>query len=301
MPMFSKVIVVDDSLVDRRLVGELLGKDPFLQIEFAENGVEALELIKTVKPNLVLTDLRMPGMDGLELVRNLQLERPLLPVVVTTAYGSGDMALEALAQGAASYIPKSQLMDRLLYTVQGILTRADSRGNVERLTKCQRSAEFSFSLENKSSLIQPLCALLRESAANMQFLDTSGRIQIVVALEQALLNALYHGNLEVSYEQIIQECESLAEGKPVKLMEQRRHMQPYCDRRIHVDLRISQQEMKCVIRDEGPGFDVCSLPDPSDPSTLESEGGHGLVLMHAFMDEVIFNEKGNQVTMIRRS
>jgi anti-sigma regulatory factor (Ser/Thr protein kinase) len=77
-------------------------------------------------------------------------------------------------------------------------------------------------------------------------------------------------------------------------------MPPYRDRKIFVSLTISRSEVRIVIRDDGPGFDVNTVPNPKDPNVLEREGGHGLVLMQTFMDEVRFNERGNEVTMIKK-
>ena len=63
---------------------------------------------------------------------------------------------------------------------------------------------------------------------------------------------------------------------------------------------MSADEARFVIRDQGPGFDVSKLPGRGDAETLESEGGHGLLLMQTFMDEVTFNARGNEVTMVKR-
>ena len=75
---------------------------------------------------------------------------------------------------------------------------------------------------------------------------------------------------------------------------------PYRDRRIHVDLVILGHEARFVIRDEGAGFDVHKLAAPGGIGSLEPTSGRGLILMRAFMDEVLFNERGNEVTMIKR-
>ena len=76
----------------------------------------------------------------------------------------------------------------------------------------------------------------------------------------------------------------------------------YADRirRIHVLVTLSPSEARFVIRDEGPGFDPESVPDPTDPANLERESGRGLLLMRTFMDEVRFNQAGNEVTLIKR-
>ena len=64
--------------------------------------------------------------------------------------------------------------------------------------------------------------------------------------------------------------------------------------------RESPKEAVYVIRDEGKGFDTSNMPDPTDPANLERMSGRGLLLMRAFMTEVHHNDRGNQVTLIRR-
>src|SRR5262245_56312694 len=129
----AKVLVVDDSPVDRRLAGSCLerrqavtgGHTPTdLAPVFAANGREALDVIAREAPDLVVTDLLMPEMDGLELVREVRRRHPLLPVILVTAHGSEEVALEALRQGAASYVPKRNLTQDLLETVETVLALA---------------------------------------------------------------------------------------------------------------------------------------------------------------------------------
>ena len=97
----ARVLVVDDSPVDRKVVGGLLGKSPTLDIEFASDGEEALEVMRETHPNLVVTDLIMPNMDGLELVAAVVKQYPLVPVILMTGKGSEQIAVDALKAGAA--------------------------------------------------------------------------------------------------------------------------------------------------------------------------------------------------------
>ena len=64
--------------------------------------------------------------------------------------------------------------------------------------------------------------------------------------------------------------------------------------------KLSPAEAHFVIRDEGPGFDPSACPDPTDPANLEKRSGRGLLLIRTFMDEVAFNEAGNQITLVKR-
>jgi anti-sigma regulatory factor (Ser/Thr protein kinase) len=93
----------------------------------------------------------------------------------------------------------------------------------------------------------------------------------------------------------------LVQGTPsAGLVDRRLSQAPYCDRKIYLDVKMSADEARFIVRDEGPGFDVTKLPARGDAETLENEGGHGLLLMQAFMDEVTFNAQGNEVTMLKR-
>ena len=83
------------------------------------------------------------------------------------------------------------------------------------------------------------------------------------------------------------------------LIEQRRLETPYRDRRVHVEAELSREWVRVVVRDEGPGFDPSTLPDPTDPANLEKVSGRGVLLMRTFMDEVIYSDSGDAVTLIK--
>ena len=117
-----------------------------------------------------------------------------------------------------------------------------------------------------------------------------------VALEEALTNAVHHGNLEVSSE-LRQDDDS----RYYELIRQRSKEEPYRGRRVQIKVRMSDRDAVFVIRDEGPGFDVAGRPDPTEPENLEQAGGRGILLMTTFMDEVLFNERGNEVTLVKRN
>ena len=294
------VLIVDDSAVDRRLVCEFLRKESRWTVEDAANGVEALARMKDSAPDLVLTDLNMPVMDGLELVTALRQHHPGVPVILITAYGSETLATEALRRGASSYVPKSQLTDRLIDTMEEVLALAHADRSYERLIHCLAKTRFTFLLENDASLIDPLVDLVQRMVAGMELADFTGRLRIGVALKEGLLNALFHGSLEISKEEMQEVQHALLDDKDLSLVEQRRSQPPYRDRKIFVDVTLSKHEARFVIRDEGPGFDVKGIPDLKDPGALEPEQGRGLSLIRTFMDDVVFNDAGNEVTMVKR-
>lgn len=294
----ATILVVDDSAVDRRFMEGLLGKQPHWTVHCSENGAEAVVRIRDAVPDVVVTDLQMPEMDGLELLEAVHARHPDVPVVLITAYGSEALAVQALTQGAASYVPKSQLAERLVEVVAEVLALASAERHTQELFACLSGATFE--LNNDPALIDPLVELVQQMGVGMGFGEFTQRLQVAAALREALVNALYRGNLEISLGQMQAAREDLVLGKDSSLVEERRSQRPYRDRRIFVDVNVSADEVRFVVRDEGPGFDVATVPEPGDPSALEPERGRGLSLMRNFMDEVLYNEAGNEVTMIRR-
>jgi len=289
------ILTVDDSAVDRRLVGGLLEKEAGFRIEYAAHGVEALEKIDREIPDLVVTDLMMPRMNGLELVTAIRRRHPLVPVILMTSKGSEEIAVEALQRGAASYVPKRMLAERLLDTIRNVLAVSGGQRRRSRLIGCIARSEYAFVLENDGELFRPLVTYLQENVTDMGICDNGECTRVGVALEEALANALYHGNLDVGSELRGEDDEAY-----YALIKRRLHEPAYRDRRIRVDATLSRDRATFVIRDEGLGFDPSTLPDPTDPANIEKACGRGVLLMRTFMDDVSYNDVGNAVTLTKR-
>lgn len=290
------VLVVDDSAVDRRLVGGLLSRSPGITVEYATHGQEALDQIAASAPAVVVTDLIMPGMTGLELVSTIHRDYPRIPIILMTGKGSEEIAVQALQSGASSYVPKSALHQLLVETVQDVLAMVRDRRSQEQLLGRLKEGDFTFDLGNDASLIPSLIDYLQTLLRSVGLCDESGVIRICIAVEEALRNGIYHGNLEVTSEQREGDADAYQ-----ALIDERMASKPYSDRRLFVTVRISGEQAQFVIRDQGPGFDPTKLPDPTDPENLEKVSGRGLLLMRTFMDDVTFNDTGNEVTMTKRS
>jgi anti-sigma regulatory factor (Ser/Thr protein kinase) len=183
----------------------------------------------------------------------------------------------------------------LLDTIYRVLAVSDQRRSRAQLLEGMNQFGCEFVLNNSIGLISPLVSYLQDNLMHMGLCGATDRIRIGVALQEALINALHHGNLEVQSE--------LQEEEPKRydeLIEQRQKMTPYQSRNIYVEARLSRSEAVFVIRDEGPGFDTSKVPDPTEPGNLDKTSGRGLLLMRTFMSEVRYNDAGNQITLIKR-
>jgi CheY-like chemotaxis protein/anti-sigma regulatory factor (Ser/Thr protein kinase) len=296
----TDVLVVDDSPVDQRLASGILEKNAGVQVRTASNGAEALEAIRSRRPDVVVTDLQMPEMNGLQLVEAVRADYPILPVILMTAHGSEEIAVSALEAGASSYVSKANLANYLLDTVENVMAVARADRRHDQLIECLTETRATFVLKNDPALIPPLVDHLQEQIVRMNLCDETARIRVGIALEEALLNALYHGNLELSTDELREASSNLLQSEGEDAVLTRAGEAPYADRRITVNSFLTPEAASYTIQDDGPGFDPSKIPDLSDPANLERQSGRGLVLMRTFMDQLDFNETGNRVTMVKR-
>jgi DNA-binding response OmpR family regulator len=291
----AQVLIVEDSPTQSQHI-QLMLEDEAHTVETAPDGAAALRAMAVRRPDLVVTDLEMPEMNGLQLVEAVRRDYPGIPIVLMTAHGSEEIAAVALRAGAASYVPKALLAEHLVDTVNSVLS-VSAPAAAERLAvECLSRSDETLTLPNDPALIPAVIGHLDYLLTNLQFADATERMRVSVALREALLNAMDHGNLEVGSE-LRQDDERAYHD----LAARRRQETPYKDRRVHLQTRLSGDEVIFVVRDEGPGFDPTRLADPTDPANWERVGGRGLLLIRTFMDKVWHNDSGNELTMIKHA
>lgn len=291
----AKVLLAEDSATQVVLLKSLL-EDDLHRVTVASNGLVALDMISQHLPDVVITDMQMPEMNGLELVKHLRSHYPQVPVILITAQDSDDLSVSALKEGAAAYLPKSRVDEELLDLIEHVLKLLETNVSYRNLIDCLDYYEFQFSLTNDPSLIAPLVNFMQQMAAGMQYCDDVVRARIGMAIEQALLNALYHGNLNIGHDEQIADEELQVDDEP-SLVEQRRNDPLYADRKIQFKASLGQKRLCFTIADQGDGFDHLTLC-PVDSEAQLSTDRRGLVLIRSFMDEVRFNEKGNEITLV---
>ena len=288
------ILVVDDSHVDRRFVGMLARKSLGCRVIYAENGREALEIVARESPDTILTDLQMPEMDGLQLVKAIREKHSRIPVILMTAHGSHELAFEALKAGAFHYVAKIAIARELPAALAKAFKLAEKGQRRRRLLGCLLGQDSRFCLENDPDLVAALINHFSEQLEDLNFCDATTRMRVSVALQEALANALYHGNLEVS-----SDLRQADESEFYRLAEERRTQFPFRDRRIFLHSRFEKESILFTVRDEGPGYDTSTTAEVSDPEDMLRIGGRGFLLIRTFMDEVTQNEKGNVITMVK--
>ncbi len=249
---------------------------------------------------LVVTDMEMPELNGLELVERIRLDFDHVPAILITARGSEELASKALQVGAASYVPKNHLRSLLNDTITDVLGVIRTDASFSKLISTLQKNVFVFDLPNDASLISPLNGLLMQVMSGMELVSSADLTRIGIAIEHALVNAMYRGNLELGPSVTPSHRALVYDDATTDLIERRKQSAPYLSRHVHVEATASKEEIRILIRDEGKGFDTSNIPGPDDAKVLDTESGRGLVLMASFTDELIFNASGTEVTMVKK-
>lgn len=267
-PPGRRVLVVDDEPMVLDVLTRYL-KRQGLEIMAAEDGQEALRLFSQGPCDLVISDLRMPGMDGLQLLHAIKGLNPRVPFIFISGFGDIPTVVEALKAGAENFLTKPLELDLLAKVVAQSLSLATTLApsmlqlaRMRQITQLEVPSRFEF--------IRELISQITQSAICVGYAQHDLDNNLKLALVEALTNAMEHGN---RWDE---------------------------NRLVRLEADLTSDCLKVTIEDQGPGFDACSLPDPTCGEQLLSERGRGVFLMRAIMDEVIYNPAGNRLTLVKR-
>ncbi|MCK5051435.1 MAG: sigma-54-dependent Fis family transcriptional regulator [Candidatus Cloacimonetes bacterium] len=128
----EKILIIDDDPQIRMLLNDRLEMNKYIVTQ-AENGIQGLDLIQRENPDLVLLDLMMPEMDGMEVLNRINCEHPDLTVIILTAFGTIEKAIEAMKLGAYDFLPKPCKPDHILLVVKKALERKGFKEEIQFL------------------------------------------------------------------------------------------------------------------------------------------------------------------------
>ena len=136
--MPQRVLVIDDELDMLMLLRMIIEDNTDYEVETTNNPSEALKMIRENEYDLIISDLKMPGMDGLELCDEVREIDKDLPLIMITAYGSLETSEEAMKKGVADFITKPFRKDSILFTMRRVLELARiKRENIEPKKKLE--------------------------------------------------------------------------------------------------------------------------------------------------------------------
>lgn len=157
----ARILLVDDEEAILQTMRSILETEGYA-VETASGGREAIELFRNAPCDVALCDVKMQGMDGIELLVALREITPELPVIMISGHGTIDTAVEALKKGAYDYIQKPLDLNRLLVSLRNALERSSL---VEETQRLRQRVQQDFELVGESEVIQDVRAMMRRVAA----------------------------------------------------------------------------------------------------------------------------------------
>jgi two-component system response regulator PilR (NtrC family) len=178
-----RILIVDDEEVLRDVLDAVLRREGF-DVLCAATGEEALNCLEGEEVDLVILDVMLPGISGIDTLRAIRISNPALPVIVITAFSSVDGAIEAMKQGAFHYIPKPFKNEEVVLTVNKALEQRRLTSENERL-KAELSEKYAYSsIIGKSETMRKVFDLIRlasPSRSNILIQGESGTGKELVA------------------------------------------------------------------------------------------------------------------------
>jgi CheY-like chemotaxis protein/anti-sigma regulatory factor (Ser/Thr protein kinase) len=272
-----RALIADDEDIVRSALADILIQTGCVEeVEQARDGLEALGKARASTFSVVMSDIMMPRMDGLQLLSALQRERIRTPVIIVTAVRERESIMHALAEGAWDYVLKPFVLDQVVATVK----RAVAAGPLEKVRGLRATSDGPVEIELLSASAAEHVDRFRVFTQLLLHatLPPDDREDIRLAVHELGTNAVEWGN----------------RGDRRKL--------------VRMACRLLPDRIVLEIEDEGAGFDPEEVPDPSldhaahDKSRRRAgkrPGGYGIHIVRQLMDEVRYNDKGNAVVMTK--
>ena len=289
----KKILVVDDDDTMRRLLERVL-RDADFEVLTAADGRQGWEVFEEEKPFLVFSDVEMPKMDGLELLKKIKKSSPQTIVVVMTSYSSEDRVIAVLKLGGDNYLKKPFEISEINSLANRYREFSEEKDLFRQAAGRVDHLHLNLTLENNLGIASSASKFLVRQIE--PFLFDEDLTSIRLGLFEMLLNAIEHGNLQIDYES---KSEALHKNEFLKLFEQRRKDPNFINRRVFVDMEVDQGACRVDIRDQGSGFDWRRWISRRNSDSVLAAHGRGIMMTQLYFDKIFYNEAGNHVTLIK--
>ncbi len=285
-----KILIAEDDKMSKFYLEQLLQNNNY-DFRSAENGIKALTIYDEYQPDIVLTDINMPIMDGMELLEAIREKSQTTIIVIITAYSSERRAIDALRSGANYYLKKPIDSKNILLLLNKYKTILSGRYATERLPGAITLKAFSIIFDSEFNKIPKIVdRIIIESALD---LSESEKLNIELGLGELITNAIEHGNLNISY---AEKRAALNKGDIAKLYEERANSPKYAGRKVRVDFFQDHEKYQWTITDHGKGFKWSEIPNPTENKHISELSGRGIYICRFLFDKIEYSSKGNMVT-----
>jgi len=285
------ILVIDDEDSIRKVLSIALQEKGYNIFE-ATNGREGLEVFKQKRPEIVITDVKMPEMSGLEVTREIKKINDDVDVIIVTGYGSEDLVIESLRVGASNFIKKPILLTELFKIIEDIALKRESKKRLE-------VAKDVVIYEKKKCIfgndIKKIWSVVNQILFNISpFFEKPTYEGLRIGLYEIIINAIEHGNLGITYDD---KNEALNSNTYMDLLEERIKKAEEEGKKVEITSTFENNIFEIEVKDDGNGFDYKNIPSPNDPDKLLEAHGRGVFLTSIYYDEVKYLDPGNKVIL----
>lgn len=288
-----KILIVEDDLASLSFLEMILKKEGF-DYRTAENGRLGYHIFKEYQPDIVLTDVNMDEMSGLELLEKVKRERAETIVILLTAYTSEENVMSAMRYGANNYFKKPVLKNTFLSVLRKYANIIQMQNYDKEIVSFQVKHTFNLQFPSNIDLIPSIVNYLVKETSGI--LSPSIQLDVRLGLSELLINAVEHGNMEISFE----DKEQAIQDDTLQDLYNSRMKNEIFSKRV-VDVKYSMDGKSCewTITDQGCGFDFLKIPDPVTEDGLLRMHGRGIFICRFQFDKMEYIETGNIVKVTK--
>ncbi len=291
-----KILVVDDEPSICSMVNRFLEMNNY-QADIANNGKEALEMIEKNHYQLVLSDIKMPEMDGISFMQAAKEVNPEILFIIMSGYGTLESAIQAQKLGAINFIKKPLSVIELISTIKKAEDLIFKKNVPYKISPYIRNIDkhLIFTAKNLSENIDLVVDYLVLELPHFSL--TEVKIDnLTLALYETINNAIEHGCLKLDKmmgrENTVEEFQDFTREKLKRL-----EKPEYSEKEIVIRLNYLDNMIKYSIKDSGDGFDYKKYQKDIDNQLYVDSINKGLFLIQNTVDAVDFNDKGNEIIL----
>lgn len=289
-----KVLIVEDDPASRNYLKDTVEAEGH-ETEVAENGETGLKIFKKQLPDLVISDIQMPVVDGLELLEAIRRQSSDSIIIMATAFGSEEYAMRALRLGANNYMKKPIRHAELLPLLRKYNSVIEARTLDHEILGMIVEKNSTMKFDNRFEIIPKIADHLVLETGNS--IPENKRFGVNLGLLELLTNAIEHGNLGIGYDE---KSVALESDTLDSLYKQRQVDTALAGRMVTVAFKMNGTSCEWVITDEGEGFDWKTVRDSFDESKMLDAHGRGILITQMYFDELEYNDAGNAVRVVKR-
>ncbi len=289
-----KILIIENDFISRSYLRELFSYCGY-QCLTAYNATVGLDTYMSQNPDVIVCNMFLPGMSGLEFLQQIRKTDQKTIVILISSRTSERLAIQAFRLGANDFLKKPVQDNDILPILQRISSQLENLpkpfvyGQIE-----EGKVVFTFNTEIDAphNIVRRLI-----NEINPEFFGEDELISIEIGLSELVTNAVEHGNLNISFQEKSQamDTNSLSELYESRISDQR-----FSGRLVTVTYEFNQEECRWTIADEGDGFDISKVPDPTDSSNIEELHGRGIFMTRLFFDSLDYIGNGNQCVAVKK-